>query len=45
MASEVIEKEANLLDEYQDALSNFLVALLLYISFVIVLTDTDFFVQ
>jgi len=42
MASEVIESEANFLDEYPDALSNFLVALLLYISFVIVLTDTGF---
>ena len=34
MASEVIESEANFLDEYYDALSNFLVSLL-YISFVI----------
>jgi len=42
MASEMIESEANFLDEYHDALSNFLVALLLYISFVIVLTDTGF---
>jgi len=42
MASEVIESEANILDEYHDALSNFLVALLLYISFMIVLTDTGF---
>jgi len=42
MASEVIESEANFLDEYHDALGNFLVALLLYISFVIVLTDIGF---
>jgi len=42
MASEVIESEANFLVEYHDTLSNFLVALLLYIIFVIVLTDTGF---
>jgi len=42
MASGVIESEVNFLDEYHDALSNVLVALLLYISFVIVLTDTGF---
>jgi len=35
MASEVIESEANFLNEYHDAMSNFLVSLLLYISFVI----------
>jgi len=35
MASEVIESEANFLDEYHDVLSNFLVSLLLYVSFVI----------
>jgi len=35
MASEAIESEANFLDEYQDALGNFLVSLLLNISFVI----------
>jgi len=40
--SEVIESEANFLDEYHDSLSNFLVTLLLYLSFVIVLTDTGF---
>ena len=42
MASEVIKSETKILDEYHDALSNFLVALLLYISFVIVMTDTGF---
>ena len=42
MALEVIKSEANFLDEYQVALSNFLVVLLLYISVVIVLTDTGF---
>jgi len=35
MASEEIESEAKFLDEYHDALGNFLVSLLLYISFVI----------
>ena len=34
MTSEVVESEANSLDEYHDVLSNFLVVLLLYISFV-----------
>ena len=35
MALEVIESEANFLGEYQVALSNFLVSLLLHKSFVI----------
>jgi len=42
MSSEMIVSEVNYLDEYRDALSNFLVTLFLYISFVIVLTDTGF---